>query len=357
MWSSLPLGERLRAELGRPRKVRRLVSSPRSRVWRAELSGTQVVVKQLVDSPGADDRFAREAAALGLAARRAGRTGRPVVPALLGADPAARMLVLERVADRTPGPDWQVDYATALAGLHASAPADLDDLAGTAPATDIPAWTGPTGRDLGCFLALARTLDVPAPPGARAEAEALLARLSAVPVRHALLHGDPCPGNDLHTADGVRFVDFEQSSLGPGAAEFAYLRIGFPTCWCSTAAPAAVLAEAEAAYRAAWRAATGTAAPTPADLADACVGWLLRGDALVPKAQRGTADQLARMQHADWTWGNATARRRVLHRLRAVAALADADTALPVFGRFCATLATRARTAWPTAGPLPSERP
>ncbi|MFF0388688.1 phosphotransferase [Kitasatospora sp. NPDC004615] len=356
MWSSLPLGERLRAELGSPRKVRRLASSPRSRVWRAELSGAPVVVKQLVDSPGADDRYAREAAALSLASRRAGRAGRPVVPTLLGTDPDARMVVLERLENRTPGPGWQIDYAVALAGLHASAPADLDDLAGTAPGTALPAWTGPTGRDLGCFLALARALDVPAPPGARAEAEALLARLSATPVRHALLHGDPCPGNDLHTAEGVRFIDFEQSSLGPGAAEFAYLRIGFPTCWCSTAPPADVLTEAEAAYRTAWRAATGTAAATDTELADACAGWLLRGDALVPKAERGLADQLARVHHADWTWGNATARRRLAHRLRAVAALAGEDSALPVFGRFCATLATRVRTAWPAAGPLPSER-
>ncbi|RKE21037.1 phosphotransferase [Streptomyces sp. TLI_171] len=356
MWTSLPLGERLRAELGPPRRVRRLVSSPRSRVWRAELGGAPVVVKQLVDSPGADDRYAREAAALTLAGR-AGSPGRTVVPALLGTDPAARILVLERLEDHTPPAEWQIDYATALAELHASAPADLDDLAGTAPGTALPAWTGPTGRELGCFLALARTLDVPAPPGVRTELEALLGRLSTTPARHALLHGDPCPGNDLHTADGVRFVDFEQSSLGPGAVELAYLRIGFPTCWCSTAPPTPVLDAAEAAYRTAWRAATGADAATPAELADACAGWLLRGDALVPKADRGTADHLARVSHTDWTWGTATARRRLLHRLRAVAALADQDTALPLFGRFCATFATRARTTWPSATPLPAERP
>jgi len=355
MWPSLPLGEKLRSALGQPRKVRRLVSSPRSRVWRAELSGRPVVVKQLVDSPGADERYAREAAALALAARP-GRPGRPVAPALLGTDPAHRLLVLERLEDRTPGPGWQSDYATALAGLHASAPADLDDLAGTAPGTDLPAWTGPTERDLGCFIALARILDVPAPPGARAEAEALIGRLSATPVRHSLLHGDPCPGNDLHTADGVRFVDFEQSALGPGAVELAYLRIGFPTCWCATTQPAAELADAEAAYRTAWRAATGTAAPGAAELADACAGWLIRSDALVPKAERGTADQFSRLHHEDWAWGNATARRRILHRLRVVAELADADTALPVFGRFCGTLAARARTTWPAAGPLATER-
>ncbi|MFJ1752256.1 phosphotransferase family protein [Kitasatospora sp. NPDC088134] len=355
MWFSLPFGERLRAELGSPRRVRRLDSGPRSRVWRAELSGTRVVVKQLLDAPGADDRFAREAAALALAGR-ADRRGARVVPALLGTDPETRTLVLERVEHRAPAPGWQLGYAAALAGVHASAPADLDDLAGTPADTALPAWTGPTGRDLGCFLALARTLDVPALPGARAELEALVRRLSTAPLRSALLHGDPCPGNDLHTADGVRFVDFEQSALGPGAVELAHLRTGFPTCPSAVGTPPELLAEAEAVYRTTWRTLTGTDAVTPADLADACAGWLLRGDTLVPEADRGITDQLARLPRTDWTWGTATARSRLTHRLRAVAALADADTALPILGRLCATLADRTRTAWPATAPLPTER-
>jgi fructosamine-3-kinase len=121
MWSNPPLGKRLRAELGAPRRSRRLDSSPRSRVWRTELDGTPVIVKQFVDDPEAADRYAREVAAL----RLASRVEPPVVPALLGADPDRRVLVLEYLEHRPPREDWLVDYAAALARLHA-ATADRD---------------------------------------------------------------------------------------------------------------------------------------------------------------------------------------------------------------------------------------
>ncbi|MEU2677435.1 phosphotransferase [Streptomyces sp. NPDC007107] len=119
----------------------------------------------------------------------------------------------------------------------------------------------------------------------------------------ALLHGDPCPGNDLHTPDGVRLIDFEQASPGSGLMELAYLRIGFPTCWCVTRAAGPLLERAEAAYRRAWHTATGAALPhrsrrrvrEPAD----------PGDALVQRAHRSTTDHLARLPDEDWTWGTA----------------------------------------------------
>ena len=90
-------------------------------------------------------------------------------------------------------------------------------------------------------------------------------------------------------------------------------------CWCSTAPPAPLLARAEAAYLAAWRAVTGT--DVAGDLADACAGWLLQGDALVQQAHRGKTDYLARAVHRDWRWGTATARQRLAHRLGVVAQL------------------------------------
>jgi len=79
-------------------------------------------------------------------------------------------------------------------------------------------------------------------------------------------------------------VDLEQAALGRGLTELAYLRMGFPTCWCATSVPAPVLDEAEAAYRSTWRSITGT--DPPGDLADACAGWLIRGDTLVERAHR-----------------------------------------------------------------------
>ncbi|MGW6288313.1 hypothetical protein [Streptomyces sp. NPDC055107] len=112
----------------------------------------------------------------------------------------------------------------------------------------LPRWQGPDAADAASFLRLATTLDAPVPPGAPGGLDDLVHRLARTP-GHALLHGHPCPGNDLHTTGGTRFIDFEQASPGSGLVELAYLRIGFPTCWCVTAAPVPPLERAEAAYR------------------------------------------------------------------------------------------------------------
>ncbi|MDX3797758.1 aminoglycoside phosphotransferase family protein [Streptomyces sp. AK04-3B] len=342
MWSRLPFGDELRSELGSPRRARRLGSSPRSRVWLAELSGRPVVVKQLVDAPEAAERYAREVAALKLASR----VDPPVVPMLLGADPAERVLVLERLDHQPPREDWVVDYAAALARLHAAT--DADDTGA------LPAWSGPTQSDIDSFLGLARTLGVVVPARARTELDDLLDRLAGTQ-GHALLHGDPCPGNDMHTSGGVRFIDFEQAALGNGLVELAYLRIGFPTCWCATAPAQRLLHAAEIAYRATWREATGTDAE--GDLTDACAAWLLRGDALVQRAERGTVDHLARIPDQDWEWGTATARQRLVHRLGTVSEMTADGTELNGLGRLAAAVEEAMLTRWPTLRPLPLRRP
>ncbi|WP_381794514.1 phosphotransferase [Streptomyces niveus] len=366
----VPFGAALRDALGAPTAVRLLDSSPRSWVWAAELPrGGPVVVKQLVQGPGAEERYAREVAGL----RIAGRVRPPVTPKLLGTDPSARVLVLERVEHGAPGEGWEVAYATALARLHAAAPAEAPpatdtntaaEPATTPPAaadtdtesTPLPRWSGPDRTDIDSFLTLARWLGAAVPARVPAELERLTRRLDRTPRRPALLHGDPCPGNDLHTADGIRFIDFEQASLGNGLNELAYLRVGFPTCWCVTAAPEPLLLAAEAAYRATWREATGT--EPEGELADACAGWLIRGDALVERALRGTADQLARLTREDWTWGTATARQRLLHRLEVVARMVrNTDTAPAELGALCTDMAGRVLTRWPELRPVPARRP
>jgi len=338
----LPLGERLRAELGSPRRARRVRSSPRSRVWRVELPGGPAVVKQLVGGPAADDGYAREVAALTLASR----ADPPVAPALLGTDSDENVLVLEYLEHQRPHDEWAVDYATALARLHACAR--------SAGAGVLPAWSGPTHDDVDSFLRLAGALGVAVPAGVRTELGDVVHRLSRPPAG-ALLHGDPCPGNDLHTRAGVRFIDFEQAALGDGLVELAYLRIGFPTCWCVTAPPQPILDAAETAYRAAWRDATGLDASI--DLTDACVGWLLRGDALVDRARRGTADQLARIPNRDWRWGTATARGRLAHRLGVVSQLTADRGDLPGTIHLAAAMRENMSARWPTLHPPPVRRP
>jgi hypothetical protein len=126
-----PFGERLRAELGPARHPQQLASSPRSNVWRADVGEAAVVVKQIVGGADAAERYAREVAALELAAR----VRPPVVPALLGADPGTLTLVLEHLGDAGPAEDWVVAYASGLARLHAAA--------GPADAGVLPRWRGP----------------------------------------------------------------------------------------------------------------------------------------------------------------------------------------------------------------------
>ncbi|MFJ9055436.1 aminoglycoside phosphotransferase family protein [Streptomyces sp. NPDC102409] len=345
MPTRVPISDALRSAVGDPAEAVLLDSSPRSRVWRVELrGGGRVVVKQITDGGGAgsdgDTRYAREVAAL----RLAGRATAPAVsPALLGTDPAARVMVLEHLDDLGASDDWMPGYAEALARLHA--------LTGPADAGTLPAWSGPTAADAESFLALARALDVPVPPAVPNELAGLLDRLDPTP-HHALLHGDPCPGNDLRTATGVRFVDFEQAASGNGLVELAYLRIGFPTCWCAMSVPAAPLAEAEEVYRATWRSLTGT--DVPGDLADACAGWLIRGDALVERAHRESADHLARVPAEDFEWGHVSARERLVHRLGAVADLTRDHDHLHALGRLGNALAARLLERWPALRPLPS---
>lgn len=335
-----PLGEDLRAALGSPAVIRRLSSSPRSRVWLAEFDGSPAIIKQITGGADAGARFAREVAAL----RLAGRVRPFVVPSVLGTDPGGRVMVLEYLAElsQAPAPDWMTEYATALARLHAATgPDDVGAL---------PAWTGPSQADARAFTRLAERLGVGVPAGLTASLDGLAERLNPAG-HHALLHGDPCPGNAMRTGSGIMFVDLEQAALGDGCAELAYLRIGFPTCWCAKSVPGPVLRQAEAAYRSTWRTVTGTEAGR--DLADACAGWLIRGDALVERAHRRRADQLARLPEEDWRWGTATARERLLHRLAVVAALGPDHPALAELASVSSAMRERILALWPGLEELP----
>lgn len=296
-----------------------LQSSPGSQVWRVTHGGEPAVRKRLI-GPAAEARFQRETTALRLAAR----ADPPLAPAILAEDAAEATVVLEFL-DAEPGlPDW-IDYARALARLHALG----DD--GRLPVT-VSAGT----PDVDAFVRLCRGFGVPVTADVSDELMALAARLAAGP-RTSLLHGDPCLGNVLVVDSEVRFIDFEQAGRGDGIAELSYLRIGFPTCGLTPHVPDDVIADAEAAYREAWRNAGGVG--EPGSIVDHCVGWLLRGDALVQRAQRGRRDQFARLLAEDWDWGGTTARQRLVRRLGVVSGLAADD--LPATAAAAAALRAR----------------
>lgn len=119
----IPRSDSLRDELGVPGRVTPLRSSPRSRVWRIELPGGPAVLKHVLGGPGATLRYQREVAALVVA----GRVRPAVAPALLGLDDGARLMILEYLPHRRPGPEWVVDWARTLGRLHAAATCSTGD--------------------------------------------------------------------------------------------------------------------------------------------------------------------------------------------------------------------------------------
>ena len=140
-----------------------------------------------------------------------------------------------------------------------------------------------------------------------------------------LTHGDPCPDNERQTARGIVFFDFEASVFDHALLEAAYLVMAFPTCWCVGTIPPEVLAEGQAVYRQTLATRVTEAADEATfsrHLLHASARWLLAGDTLVPRAQRGDGSRLVALLAADWPWGPSTARQRLLYRLRAFARLA-----------------------------------
>ncbi|MEU7481081.1 hypothetical protein AB0A63_34245 [Lentzea sp. NPDC042327] len=261
-----------------------LNDNPRSSVW----ADGDRIVKRVIGDPAA---FTREVTALRLAAH----TG--VVPRVLDVDEAAQTVVLERLQSEPPREDWVVDYARALARLHMSTGPRH---AGLLPRQRVP--------DPEPFLRLVHALGVET---GGAEDELVFTDTGGFD----LLHGDPCPGNDLYTDRGARFVDLEGAALGDGLSELVYLRIGFPTCALVSETPAPLREAAEQAYFAE----RGFTAP----LEDACVRWLVQGDALVRRLHRDGTDHLARVVEEDWAWTTTTARDRLMFRTRVVAAFTE----------------------------------
>ncbi|WP_434446290.1 hypothetical protein [Lentzea sp. E54] len=284
-----------------------LDSGDRSRVW----ADGDRIVKQVIGDAAA---FAREVTAL----RLAEHTG--MVPRVLDVDEDTRTVVLERLRSDPPREDWVVDYARSLARLHAATgPAD----AGMLPRQQVP--------DPAPFLRFVRALDVEI-----GDAEDELAFEDTG--KFDLLHGDPCPGNDMYSDRGARFVDLEGAALGDGLTELVYLRIGFPTCALVTETPEELRVAAEQAYFAE----RGFVAP----LEDACVRWLVQGDALVQRSQRGETDRLTTVLGADWSWGNVTARGRLLFRTRVVAGFTETH---PRVSRLARRLHDRMTELWGAA--------
>jgi hypothetical protein len=187
-------------------------------------------------------------------------------PELVAHDGRARVLVLEdlgdepTLADKLLGEDSRaaeqalVSFARSLGRLHAttaSREAGFDALMrrfNARPPVDSLA--------VDCLAALegvpdllAAVLGVPTAEGfgaVVARARWLLHR-----GRHrAFSTAALCPDNNLMTGKGVRFVDFKGGCVREVLLDAAYLRVPFPSCWCTFALPAGMSEAMVAAWRA-----------------------------------------------------------------------------------------------------------
>lgn len=195
--------------------------------------------------------------------------GPSVAHALLGRDPRA-------------AEDAVRAWATAIARLHAATRdlraafrAAIEVRQGDLPVRDAPFATDIEDAvrtlDRACL-----TLGVRIPDGATEQLRGLAKRLGGSGLA-ALTPADACPDNNVRTADGLVLLDFEGAQWRHVAWDVAYLRVPWPTCWCSWRMPVEVGDRALDAYR-------EVAAPLIPEVADAqferdvsaaAVGWAL----------------------------------------------------------------------------------
>jgi len=195
--------------------------------------------------------------------------GPSVASALIGRDPAAAEQAVCAWAQA------MARLHGATIGIRADFRAAIAERQGDLPVRDAPFGNdiedAVRGIDRACM-----TLNTRIPPGATDELHGLAKRLGGSGLG-ALTPADACPDNNVLTRDGLALLDFEGAQWRHIAWDVAYLRVPWPSCWCSWRMPDEVGAHAFDMYR-------QTAAPLIPDVADAqferdvsaaAVGWAL----------------------------------------------------------------------------------
>ena len=240
--------------------------SGRSLVLRCEdRSSTTVIVKAYPQSADGAQCFAAEAAGLALA------TGTGLAPAFFGADSDALTVVMSDLGTGASMADVLLANSSAAGSAAAAARSTLLNWA--AACGSLSALTSRRRDEFDALLAkysagrpsesyLARLpafirgvadraglLGVAARAGLDSDLEEVAVFLESD--QHVIFSpGDICPDNNLLTAAGVRFLDFEEAGFYSVFLDAAYIRMPFSTCWCVFRLPSEFSKEVEAAYRA-----------------------------------------------------------------------------------------------------------
>jgi hypothetical protein len=213
---------------------------------------------------GESDPFAHEAASCRLLT--AVQPADPVGPELIAHDPNERLLVMEdlgraaTLAEKLLGADSRsaerglLAWARSLGRLHAVTAGREADFGALMRRLGTRTWHDPIAPDARQALAelpdlLAAELGVVTSRQAAERAHAT-AQLLGGPGFRAFSPSDLCPDNNLVTNHGVRFLDFEWGCIRDVTLDVAYVRVPFPSCWCTFSLPSG-MAEA---MLAAWRA-------------------------------------------------------------------------------------------------------
>jgi hypothetical protein len=237
-----------------------LGGSERSTVLRChQRGGGTVVVKSYPPTAEGAGGFAAEAS--GLAFTSSAGVG----PRLLAADPAVPLVVMTDLGDAPSLADLLLgESAKAAAGALLSWARACGELAVRTAGRQEElarlhaAYASGSAAGDGCrwlhdrvlsAADLLAPLDIKAPIGLAGD----LADVASIldPGGYEVFSpGDICPDNNLVTAAGIRFVDYESAEFHSAFLDAAYLRMPFSSCWCVLRMPAGLAAAAEAAYRA-----------------------------------------------------------------------------------------------------------
>jgi hypothetical protein len=373
-------GRLLRARFGRRARLAstdELRSSRRTSVYRAAVDTSaagapaSVIVKHhRLPELHRNDYFFSEAAALDFLG---GLTSAPIAPRLYGVDRRRRVLVLEDLGtgvslaellmgnDRAAAEAGLLAYARALGRLHAATAGRADDFrrvsrAAGAPLDFIERDQARIRRDITLIAESLTGIEFEWTPALVDEVGRVAATLISPGPFLVLSHDDSCPDNNRLLDGEMRFFDFEFAGFRHALLDAVYPRVPFATCWCVNCLPEPVLLDVDRAYR--DELARGV--PEANDDAtyyraavEAHAFWLLttmrRPTGLRDPEMGLFSEALA----ADRTWGTATIRQRIIHRLEAFAGFAYRHHHLEAIASFASHLAEVLRARWPFVPDLP----
>lgn len=257
-------------------------------------------------------------------------TGPSVADALIGRDPVAAEQAV-------------IAWAQAIARLHCATVGLRTEFRAALEARqgDLPVHDAPFGIDIeDAVRALDRactSLDVRMPAGATDQLRGLVKRLGASELG-ALTPADACPDNNVLTDDGLALLDFEGAQWRHIAWDVAYLRVPWPSCWCSWQMPAEVGARAVDTYRETARGVIPSVAEAQfeRDVSAAAIGWALITTSWFLDNALGSDPVLNPDRPTP------TRRAMITHRLAAAAR----STELPALAELSAALGAVLRKRW-----------